>query len=216
MKAVKVIKFMTEEKAEEIREWLGNTKDRHWEPTTVAIFSEEDHHQLRHGVRKGERLIANVIPRALADYLNSTLWEGIAQYKEEMEESYPIFKDAGGFPGTKADEHLEPVQILRYYPGDFYSWHTDHFSTGGIRQEHTIDPIERKLSIVLYLSNDFEGGQTEFVNGRIIKPKPGEGIVFPSNQFYPHRAKPVISGVKYALVTWTNGMGSPIPYSFIR
>lgn len=86
----------------------------------------------------------------------------------------------------------EDYQMLRYESGQQYKAHYD----GGTQ-------IGRSISAVVYLNNDYEGGEIEFVNfGIKIKPEPGMLILFPSNYAYSHIAHPVTEGTKYALVTW--------------
>lgn len=61
----------------------------------------------------------------------------------------------------------------------------------------------RCVSLVLYLNDDFEGGETDFPEiPRTVKPKQGSALLFPSNFTYPHRVFPVTKGTKYSLVTW--------------
>jgi predicted 2-oxoglutarate/Fe(II)-dependent dioxygenase YbiX len=61
----------------------------------------------------------------------------------------------------------------------------------------------RSVSAICYLNNDYEGGELEFPHFNLtIKPEPGMLILFPSNFAYAHIAHPIISGTKYALVTW--------------
>lgn len=86
----------------------------------------------------------------------------------------------------------EGYQLLKYRGGEEYKAHYD----GGT-------DIGRCISALCYLNSDYEGGELEFVNfGIKIKPEPGMMILFPSNYAYTHIAHPVISGTKYALVTW--------------
>jgi hypothetical protein len=86
----------------------------------------------------------------------------------------------------------ENYQLLKYRGGEYYTAHYD----GGTG-------IGRSISALCYLNSDYEGGELEFVNfGIKIKPEPGMLILFPSNYAYRHVAHPVISGTKYALVTW--------------
>lgn len=86
----------------------------------------------------------------------------------------------------------EGYNLLKYSPGEEYKVHYD----GGTS-------IGRSVSAICYLNNDYEGGEIEFVNFKVkIKPEPGMMILFPSNYAYAHVAHPVISGTKYALVTW--------------
>lgn len=86
----------------------------------------------------------------------------------------------------------EDYQLLRYRAGQEYKAHAD----GGT-------DIGRAISAVLYLNNDYEGGEIEFPNfGVKIKPEPGMLILFPSTYPYAHIAHPVTDGTKYAMVTW--------------
>jgi hypothetical protein len=86
----------------------------------------------------------------------------------------------------------ENYQLLKYRGGEEYKAHYD----GGTS-------IGRSVSALCYLNDDYEGGEIEFVNfGVKIKPESGMMILFPSNYAYMHIAHPVISGIKYALVTW--------------
>jgi len=86
----------------------------------------------------------------------------------------------------------EGYNILKYSDGQQYSAHYD----GGT-------DTSRAISALIYLNDDFEGGETEFINFDLkIKPQKGMLILFPSNFAYSHVAHPVTSGTKYALVTW--------------
>lgn len=86
----------------------------------------------------------------------------------------------------------EPYSMLRYQGGQEYKAHADGTTIDG-----------RTVSAIVYLNNDYEGGEVEFVNyGIKIKPEPGMLLLFPSNFAYRHIAHPVKSGTKYAIVTW--------------
>ena len=88
------------------------------------------------------------------------------------------------------------VQVLKYEEGGFYTPHVDHFHG-----------IPRTLSIVMFLNDDYEGGDFEMfspdgLKSAKVKPKKGRTIIFPSNFQYPHRANKVLKGTRYALVMW--------------
>lgn len=86
----------------------------------------------------------------------------------------------------------EPYSMLRYRGGEEYKAHADGETYTG-----------RSISAIVYLNDDYEGGEIEFPNFEIkIKPEPGMLILFPSNFAYKHIAHPVTKGTKYALVTW--------------
>jgi len=61
----------------------------------------------------------------------------------------------------------------------------------------------RVLSVLLYLNDDYEGGEIEFKHSNIkIKPEPGSVLFFPSNFLYVHEVYPVTKGPRYALPNW--------------
>lgn len=87
---------------------------------------------------------------------------------------------------------IEPFNLLRYQGGQHYDAHYD-----GSTAER------RSVSAILYLNDNYEGGELEFVNYNVkIKPSYGSMYLFPSNWAYRHIAHPVTSGTKYAIVTW--------------
>lgn len=86
----------------------------------------------------------------------------------------------------------ESYTMLKYSEGEEYKDHYDGCTETG-----------RAISCLIYLNNDYEGGELEFPNFKIkIKPEPGMMLLFPSNFAYRHIAHPVTKGTKYCLVTW--------------
>lgn len=88
----------------------------------------------------------------------------------------------------------EGFQMLKYSPGKEYKAHCDY----GPGSEH------RVLSGVIYINpSEYDGGGTYFENFKVnIKPSTPSIALFPSNYAYTHRAKAVLDGIKYAVVTW--------------
>ena len=104
---------------------------------------------------------------------------------------------------------MESIQIGQYPTGGHYNWHVDGLG---------IEPIDapdneflhgktRKISFVLWLNDDFEGGEFEFhkshVKDNVIRPSTGTIVLFPS--WVMHRVKPVKQGTRYSAVTWLVG-----------
>jgi predicted 2-oxoglutarate/Fe(II)-dependent dioxygenase YbiX len=86
----------------------------------------------------------------------------------------------------------ESYSLLKYSAGQEYKEHYDGATSMG-----------RCISCLVYLNNDYGGGEIEFPNfGVKIKPEPGMLVIFPSNFAYRHIAHPVTEGNKYSLVTW--------------
>ncbi len=89
----------------------------------------------------------------------------------------------------------EGIQILEYSSGQEYKMHQD----ASCYKNNAA--YGRVISIILYLTNDFEGGRTIFTH-KAYKPPVGSAIIFPSNWCYPHRGEPVSEGIKRVAVTW--------------
>ena len=88
------------------------------------------------------------------------------------------------------------THVVRYEPGNYYAAHTD---TG-------MNLLDRYFTVLCYLNDDFEGGQTSFPTLLYsAAPRCGKAVVFPST--YVHRADPVTRGEKYVIVSWM--MGAP-------
>jgi hypothetical protein len=83
---------------------------------------------------------------------------------------------------------LTPLSISKYFVGKSMGPHVD---------SHDDDPF-KTISVVLYLNDDYEGGEINFPEQGIqVKPKAGSIVVFPSKKPYFHESKPIISGTKY-------------------
>ncbi len=97
----------------------------------------------------------------------------------------------------------EPCSILRYSPSQRYKRHIDNILLSSRVQEVEQGIPTRDVSIVGYLNDDFEGGETFFDRQSIkIKPKKGSAIVFPAYYTHPHQSIMVRSGRKYSWTTW--------------
>lgn len=89
---------------------------------------------------------------------------------------------------------LEQVNVNRYLPGQQYHVHAD---AGGQSM--------RVISALVYLNDNFMGGETEFVHfGEKVTPQAGRLVIFPSNYAYAHAALPPTDGVKYSAAFWVN------------
>jgi len=104
-------------------------------------------------------------------------------------DGYPV---PGGFMTTS---NRELIQVLEYVKNQKYTWHTDASPQPNSKEYH------RKISVILYLSEDFEGGTTKFVHKQ-YKPPIGHALIFPSNWCFPHTGTRVTDGKKRVAVTW--------------
>ena len=97
---------------------------------------------------------------------------------------------------------LETPQVLRYTRGSHYKPHSNsdviNFETGRWRKAQ-----DRDYSLLIYLDEDFEGGELIFPNFDFrLRPRAGMLAAFPSDCRYLHGAMPVLSGVRHAIVSW--------------
>ncbi len=105
-------------------------------------------------------------------------------------------------------EWFELPEILQYNVGGHYvvhadadNWHQD--------ESQWKRALDRDLSILIYLNDDFEGGEIAFPNfGVQFRPKRGLLIAFPSDRRYIHTARTVTSGTRYAIVSWAAVKGT--------
>ena len=107
-------------------------------------------------------------------------------------------------------------KTLEHYTKELYSFadkniksreHTMHllkYDQSGHLPAHQDQGISsRVLSVLLYLNDDYEGGDIEFRHSGIrFKPKAGSVLFFPSNFLYVHEVYPVTKGPRYALPNW--------------
>lgn len=105
-------------------------------------------------------------------------------------------------------EWYERPQILRYSPGGKYDRHADadHWVA---EAESWVRIHDRDFSVLLYLNDDYEGGELEFVHFNYkVKPKAGMVVGFPSDHRYLHAALPTLSGMRYVIVSWGAVLGT--------
>jgi hypothetical protein len=103
------------------------------------------------------------------------------------------------FAGENIKSREFSIHLLRYEKGGYLPAHQDH----GVSS--------RVLSSVMYLNDDYEGGEMIFQNSGIsIKPEAGSIIYFPSNFLYVHEVAEIKSGTRYSMPHWYHNMHTPI------
>ena len=159
---------------------IGNGEINHnVRKSTVLFFSEYS------DWKDVDNIILDVMTRGVQKYQEylKTFSNGDEMMIDVIEGRFSNLKDEGYF-------------IQEYKSGDFYKWHIDDAPANG---------AARSLSVVLYLNtlDESQGGCTEFIGGRKVKPEQGKLVIFPSCGSFIHRGAPVKnSGVKYTIGTW--------------
>lgn len=102
-----------------------------------------------------------------------------------------------------ASDFFETPYMLRYKVGGKYHEHAD---------SESFDPerglfyrvADRDVSLLIYLNDDFEGGELSFKRlNYTYRPKTGDLVLFPSSNLYMHQAEIITKGSKFALVSWS-------------
>lgn len=92
---------------------------------------------------------------------------------------------------TLSIKKAEHLRVARYPVEGYYKPHAD--AENGSRQ----------LSGVLFLNEDFQGGELNFIYQDLeIKPKAGDLLLFPSNFIFRHECKKITEGNKFLALTW--------------
>jgi hypothetical protein len=92
--------------------------------------------------------------------------------------------------------YYEAFNFVKYEgEGTHFNIHADH----GPAYNCTV-------SAVIYINDDYEGGDLKFprLDNLVYKPKVGDIAVFPSNYIYEHASLPMQSGTKYCVVVMTD------------
>lgn len=100
------------------------------------------------------------------------------EFLEKINQRYPDFKEIS----------LLEVQVTE--KDQFFDWHADNFGT-----------LNRKLSVLCWLNDGFEGGETEFLteDGVVgLRGDPGDAVLFDPNIW--HRGAPVTLGKKITVL----------------
>ena len=94
--------------------------------------------------------------------------------------------------------HSNQSEFLMYDIHGKYETHVDTF--------HSKSKETRKLTVLAFLNDDFEGGKFYIQNyNKRFYPQqtPGTVLVFPS--FMPHGVEPITKGIRYSVVSWMVG-----------
>lgn len=187
---IQTIKLLDTDQLKTVNEYIDTLP---FTPNTV--FGSDGNGTLDTSVRSsmGTYLFDN---HPVTNIIHDALNKGLIEYKNRIIDQSHIAIDGYPVPGAfMTSSHREGIQILDYTEGQNYNWHCDASTDPNSSFYH------RKISIVLYLSNNFEGGHTAFCSGS-YKPSAGCALFFPSNWCFPHRSLDVTSGKKRVAVTW--------------
>lgn len=153
---------------QECAAWIDRAETQGFEAATVRIEASPE---INRAVRDNGRVFVSDAQWA------ATLWERVA-------ESLPRY-----IGGWRAHGLNEQFRVYRYDRAQRFKWHFD-----GIFRRTEVE--ESRLTFMIYLNQDFEGGFTEF---ETFKAWPATGAALCFKHGLRHQGAEVMSGRKYVL-----------------
>ena len=125
------------------------------------------------------------IDRNIAKEFNNILWS----------EVYPKYVGKYNILSFCDPHSTYAIKIQKTEPSQGYHiWHSENMSR---------DTSHRLLAWTVYLNDNFEAGETEFLYQQYrYKPKMGDVVIFPAAFTHTHRGNPPIGGTKYIITGW--------------
>lgn len=156
---------------EECDYYIELTQDKVFEEAKINMRGQQ---LMNKGVRNNDRLM--VFDKDWAE----EFFKKAVEFLPQIHQDYKIL----GFN--------EMFRIYKYSPGQRFKMHHDG---SYIRNENE----KSFYTFMVYLNDDFEGGETEFENLFTVAPKKGAALIF----YHPlrHEGKTLIDGLKYVLRT---------------
>ena len=159
----------------------------------IEKFEElQDKHEIVNIENKEDRISFNQIEltkseewKTVNDGMMKLFQAYIVQYKKECNISEQMWPEKCGF---------ETIRMKRYLANDYdrFDYHVD------VKDYAT---ARRFLAFFIYLNDVEEGGETEFLFGR-VKPKMGRLIMFPPMWPWFHAGQKPVSGTKYFIQSY--------------
>jgi predicted 2-oxoglutarate/Fe(II)-dependent dioxygenase YbiX len=158
---------------------LASVREAEWLPGTVNRAA---------GREVDEKVRNNLIAIVRDPGVGATLWGRIANHIPNT------MTTAWDGPRRRVTAHglFEPLRVYRYDVGHHFGLHSD--------QSYTRGAARSLLTLLLYLDDDFDGGETDFPDEhKAIAPRAGDALWF--QHAVLHAGKPVTRGTKHLLRT---------------
>jgi len=151
--------------------YISLSQEKVFEEAKINVFGRQ---QMNKGIRNNDRLM--IFDKTIAE----ELFKRAAVFLSQEHDGYQLLN------------FNEMLRVYKYAPGQQFKMHRDG---SYIRNEKE----KSFYTFMIYLNDDFEGGETEFENLFTVAPKKGTALIF----YHPlrHEGKTLISGLKYVLRT---------------
>jgi len=127
----------------------------------------------------------NHIDQNIASKFNEIFWGNV----------YPKYAEKYGILHSCGPHNIYSMKLQKTEPSQGYHiWHCEDMDRSD---------SNRLLTWTVYLNDDFEAGETEFLYQQYrYKPKMGDVVIFPAAFTHTHRGNPPIGGTKYIITGW--------------
>jgi prolyl 4-hydroxylase len=159
------------------------------------LTTEECQHYINEGLVKGfEEAKVNIDGE-------QTMFKGIRNNERilffDNDLAISLFDKIKTFLPTNEDDYEaiglnEMFRIYKYSKGERFKMHRD----GSFKRN---EKEQSRYSLIIYLNDDFDGGQTEFRDLFTVEPKTGTALCF--RHPHKHEGKLITKGHKYVLRT---------------
>ncbi len=123
------------------------------------------------------------------------------KYEQKIyKQAHEMFTEKHGIPLVR--KPVNSTHFVKWIAGMNSKLHCDCEKPDGT-PALAADFYTYNVSVLMYPNNDYSGGEITFPDyDLVIKPQPGDMVMFPGNGAYKHDVKKVISGVRYTMPSW--------------
>ena len=148
------------------------------QPVNNRIFQDQDASNI---------FVDDSITLSSASYLSDQIFPKIQPCIDNYLERFPVLGK------RKFSIHDCKIKKIKCGAG-FHAWHYENGS---------VENSRRTFVIQIYLIDDFDGGETEFLyQNKREKASAGDVLIFPCQYTHVHRGNPPIDGDKYLVTSW--------------
>ena len=132
---------------------------------------------------------------------NPAVGKLLDKYEEKIyAEAYKLFTEKYGIPIIR--KPVNSTHFVKWITGMNSKLHCDCEKPDGT-PAMAANFYTYNVSVLMYPNDKYTGGEITFPDyDLVLKPKPGDMIMFPGNNAYKHTVQKVESGVRYTMPSW--------------
>ena len=132
---------------------------------------------------------------------NPAVGKLLDKYEEKIyAEAYKLFTEKYGIPIIR--KPVNSTHFVKWITGMNSKLHCDCEKPDGT-PALAANFYTYNVSVLMYPNDKYTGGEITFPDyDLVLKPKPGDMIMFPGNNAYKHTVQKVESGVRYTMPSW--------------